>query len=104
LIDLDNTQPEIDTAVNDSDIVDSDSEKLDIDSDSEKPDVDMYCPLPMDAKYPYYRQDGTIHFCRPCDTPDEYDPQCVKSLWKDLNKEVYDKPNPFDFKIKRTKS
>ena len=72
LIDLDNTQPEIDTAVNDSDIVDSDSEKLDIDSDSEKPDVDMYCPLPMNAKYPYFREDGTIHFCRPCDTPDEY--------------------------------
>jgi len=91
LIDLDNTQPEIDTAVNDSDIVDSDSEKLDIDSDSEKPDVDMYCPLPMNAKYPYFREDGTIHFCRPCDIPDEYDPQCVKSLWKDVNKEVYDK-------------
>ncbi|HPS29459.1 MAG TPA: hypothetical protein PLZ43_04335, partial [bacterium] len=61
------------------------------DADTEVPDVDMYCPLPMDAKYPYHRRDGTIHFCRPCDTPDEYDPQCVKSLWKDLNKEVYDK-------------
>ncbi|HRZ78936.1 MAG TPA: hypothetical protein P5044_02910, partial [bacterium] len=60
------------------------------DADTEVPDVDMYCPLPMDAKYPYYRKDGTIHFCRPCDKPDEYDPQCVKSLWKDLNKEVYD--------------
>ena len=60
------------------------------DADTEVPDVDMYCPLPMDAKYPYHRRDGTIHFCRPCDTPDEYDPQCVKSLWKDLNKEVYD--------------
>ncbi|MGI6393339.1 MAG: hypothetical protein ACOX2F_01180 [bacterium] len=63
----------------------------DVDDESETPDVDMYCPLPMDAKYPYFREDGTIHFCRPCDTPDEYDPQCVKSLWKDLNKEVYDK-------------
>jgi len=60
------------------------------DADTEMPDVDMYCPLPMDAKYPYHRRDGTIHFCRPCDKPDEYDPQCVKSLWKDLNKEVYD--------------
>ena len=67
------------------------SNDTDADNDSEKPDVDMYCPLPMDAKYPYFREDGTIHFCRPCDTPDEYDPQCVKSLWKDLNKEVYDK-------------
>ncbi|MDX9806774.1 MAG: hypothetical protein RBT87_13180, partial [bacterium] len=90
LIDLDNTQSDIDNVVPDSDMIDSDSEKLDTDSDSEKPDVDMYCPLPMDANYPYFRRDGTIHFCRPCDTPDEYDPQCVKSLWKDLNKEVYD--------------
>jgi hypothetical protein len=61
-----------------------------IDNDSEKPDVDMYCPIAINAQYPYFREDGTIHFCRPCDTPDEYDPQCVKSLWKDLNKEVYD--------------
>ncbi|HPG37007.1 MAG TPA: hypothetical protein PLG63_11785, partial [bacterium] len=43
------------------------SNDTDADNDSEKPDVDMYCPLPMDAKYPYFREDGTIHFCRPCD-------------------------------------
>jgi len=68
----------------------SDRTEPDTDTDQEKPDIDMYCPYPMNAGYPYYREDGTIHFCRPCDTPDEYDPQCVKSLWKDLNKEVYD--------------
>jgi hypothetical protein len=90
LIDLDNIQPDIDTSVPDPDISDDLSDEALAESD-ETPDIDMYCPLPMDAKYPYFRQDGTIHFCRPCDTPDEYDPQCVKSLWKDLNKEVYDK-------------
>ena len=58
--------------------------------EKEQPDIDMYCPLPIDAGYPYFREDGTIHFCRPCDTPDEYDPQCVKSLWKHNNKEAYD--------------
>jgi len=48
------------------------------------------CPYPKDAGFPYFRADGTIHFCRECDTPDEYDPQCVKSLWKDLNAEIYE--------------
>ena len=67
-----------------------DSEVQDMEVDSETSDVDMYCPYAINANYPYFRKDGTIHFCRPCDTPDEYDPQCVKSLWKDLNKEVYD--------------
>jgi hypothetical protein len=90
LHDLDNIQPDIDTSVPDPDISDDLSDEALAESD-ETPDEDMYCPLPMDAKYPYFREDGTIHFCRPCDTPDEYDPQCVKSLWKDLNKEVYDK-------------
>ena len=90
LIDLDNIHPDIDTSVPDPDISDDLSDEALAESD-ETPDIDMYCPLPMDAQYPYFRQDGTIHFCRPCDTPDEYDPQCVKSLWKDLNKEVYDK-------------
>ncbi|HQI05928.1 MAG TPA: hypothetical protein PL195_11775, partial [bacterium] len=42
LIDLDNTQSDIDTSVSDYGMIDSDSEKLDIDYDSEKPDVDMY--------------------------------------------------------------
>ncbi|MGI6394465.1 MAG: hypothetical protein ACOX2F_07040 [bacterium] len=88
---------DVDTFVPDNSTDLSDGASTDVDGkpddgdESEAPDVDMYCPLPMDAKYPYFREDGTIHFCRPCDTPDEYDPQCVKSLWKDLNKEVYDK-------------
>jgi len=99
--DADNAVPDKDSAiVPDPDLFDDLSDDLSDEADEESeafaesdesPDVDMYCPLPMDAKYPYFREDGTIHFCRPCDTPDEYDPQCVKSLWKDLNKEVYDK-------------
>ncbi len=98
--DADNAVPDKDSAiVPDPDLFDDLSDDLSDEADEESeafaesdesPDVDMYCPLPMDAKYPYFREDGTIHFCRPCDTPDEYDPQCVKSLWKDLNKEVYD--------------
>ena len=85
------TEPVEESPDYDGDIFpDSDSDAVN-DGDSELPDIDMHCPLPYQANYPYYREDGSIHFCRPCDTPDEYDPQCVKSLWKDLNKEVYDK-------------
>ncbi len=91
LIDQDQIKTDLDSVTPDPDMIDGDSEKLDTDGDSETPDVDMYCPIAINAKYPYFREDGTIHFCRPCDTPDEYDPQCIKSLWKDLNKEVYDK-------------
>jgi len=61
------------------------------DEDAEAPDIDMYCPKPEVAGYPYYdKKMGGIHFCRPCDIPDEYDPQCVKSLWKDINKASYE--------------
>jgi len=81
---------------NDIDMIQLDKDSDDLSDEAlaesdETPDVDMYCPIAINAKYPYFREDGTIHFCRPCDTPDEYDPQCIKSLWKDLNKEVYDK-------------
>jgi hypothetical protein len=33
------------------------------------------------------------------DSPDEYDPQCVKSLWKDVNKEVYEMYINEEFKV-----
>ena len=90
-VDIDNyAQTEKENAEVDE-IDEADETEVDADSDFENPDVDMYCPIAINANYPYYKRDGTIHFCRPCDTPDEYDPQCVKSLWKDLNKEVYDK-------------
>ena len=91
-IDSEKNDKDMVEGLNENDTVLDDLSDEDINDivDSEKPDVDMYCPYPKDAKYPYFRQDGTIHFCRPCDTPDEYDPQCLKSIWKDLNKEVYD--------------
>jgi len=93
IVDLDNytqvdTENDFDKTV---DIDSSDETEPDADGDAETPDIDTYCPPAINANYPYFREDGTIHFCRPCDTPDEYDPQCVKSLWKDMNKEVYDK-------------
>ena len=93
-IDSVDLEHDIYTETEEDSITDKDSVFIDsdvTDSDSELPDIDMHCPLPYQARYPYHREDGTIHFCRPCDTPDEYDPQCVKSLWKELNKEVYDK-------------
>lgn len=97
VVDIDNyTQTEKENPEVDE-IDESDETEVDADSDFENPDVDMYCPLAINANYPYFREDGTIHFCRPCDTPDEYDPQCVKSLWKDLNKEVYDKYKAGEF-------
>jgi hypothetical protein len=66
LHDFDNSQSDIDTTVPDPDISDDLSDEALAESD-ETPDVDMYCPYPMDAKYPYFRRDGTIHFCCPCD-------------------------------------
>lgn len=57
------------------------------DQTDETPDIDdTYCPLLLKAPFPYYREDGTIHFCRPCDTPTEKDPQCLQNLWSEQNK------------------
>ena len=92
LHDLDKDTETIDESSDDlSDEADAESEAPDeVPDEKEQPDIDMHCPLPPDAGYPYVRGDGTIHFCRQCDTPDEYDPRCIKSVWKDLNKEAYD--------------
>jgi len=43
------------------------------------------CPPLIEAKFPYYREDGSIHFCRGCDTPTAKDPQCAQNLWKEAN-------------------
>ncbi len=58
----------------------------DADGDTYDPD----CPPLLEAQFPYYREDGTIHFCRKCDTPTEKDPQCVQNLWKETNKKLTD--------------
>ncbi len=47
--------------------------------------IDPDCPPLIEVQFPYYKEDGTIHFCRPCDTPTEKDPQCVTNLWKEAN-------------------
>ena len=57
----------------------------------EWPDIDIYdpdCPSLATAPFPYYKEDGTIHFCRGCDTPTEKDPQCVRNLWDAQNKKL----------------
>lgn len=67
---------------------------VDEDYTDETPDIDSaYCPLLTQAPFPYYREDGTIHFCRPCDIPTEKDPQCVQNLWSMQNKKyAFDYP------------
>jgi len=61
---------------NESDIVD---DMLTDDTDN------IDCPPLIEAKFPYYREDGSIHFCRGCDTPTAKDPQCAQNLWKEAN-------------------
>ena len=59
--------------------------------DDTVPDVDTYdpnCPPLIEAQFPYYKDDGAIHFCRPCDTPTEKDPQCMRNLWEEENKKL----------------
>ena len=46
------------------------------------------CPPLATAPFPYYKEDGTIHFCRECDTPTEKDPQCMRNLWEEQNKKL----------------
>ena len=53
-------------------------------SDSDAAD----CPSLATAPFPYYKEDGTIHFCRGCDTPTEKDPQCMRNLWEEQNKKL----------------
>lgn len=54
-------------------------------SDADTDDSD--CPPLSTAPFPYYKEDGTIHFCRKCDTPAKADdPQCVRNLWEEAQK------------------
>ena len=76
---------------------DSDSdgtETDDSDSDTDEPiDVDYQgaeeCPNLSEAKFPYYNDDKSIHFCRKCDTPTVKDPQCMENLWKEEAAKLY---------------
>ena len=82
----------------DSDFVDDsdadDIETDDSDSDTDEPlDVDYQgaedCPKLSEAKFPYYNDDKSIHFCRKCDTPTVKDPQCMENLWKEAAAKLY---------------
>ncbi len=70
----------VDDAIDDAILVEADELLTDADN------VD--CPPLIEAKFPYYREDDTIHFCRPCDTPTEKDPQCMRNLWEEQNKKL----------------
>ena len=69
----------------------TDDEQTDMDSDTNS---DGDCPALKDANFPYYREDGSIHFCRKCDlaAPSD-DPDCVRNIWKEKN-ELYAKDYP----------
>lgn len=65
-----------------------DGDNASSESPEEKSDADPYggaeeCPDLKDAKFPYERTDGKIHFCRRCDTIADDDPQCIRNLWKE---------------------
>jgi hypothetical protein len=78
---------------------------IDLDDEPEVPDIDdeeyidndyqgaEECPDLIDAKFPYYNDDKSIHFCRKCDKPTVKDTQCVENLWKDTAAALY-KVNP----------
>ena len=68
-------------------------EIVDSDSDSDT-NSDGDCPALKSANFPYYREDGSIHFCRKCDLPAKSDdPDCVRNIWKEKN-ELYAKDYP----------
>ncbi|HSW60783.1 MAG TPA: hypothetical protein VLJ60_08290 [bacterium] len=82
----------------DADLSDDLSDEALAESENKDDDADVYyqeaedCPALMWAKFPYYRKDGTIHFCRKCDQPAKSDdPDCVKNLWSEINKKYYNK-------------
>ena len=105
--DSDSNTQDSETTDNDSDTQDSeivydsdtvtdvdDTETDDSDNDTDEPlDVDYQgaedCPELSKAKFPYYNDDKTIHFCRKCDTPTVKDPQCMANLWKEAAAKLY---------------
>jgi hypothetical protein len=70
-----------------------DAESDETDDEVELADVDYQgaeeCPELAKAKFPYYNDDLSIHFCRKCDKPTVKDPQCVENLWKDAAAALY---------------
>ena len=106
--DADSNTQDSETTDNDSDIQDSgaiddsDRDTTDIDdTGTDDSDIDIDEPLDVEyqgaedcpelskAKFPYYNDDKTIHFCRKCDTPTVKDPQCMANLWKEAAAKLY---------------
>ena len=96
--DVDSIKPDIDS-ISDEDTSSDDlsdevlTESEEADDDVELADVDYQgaedCPDLAKAKFPYYNDDKSIHFCRKCDKPTVKDPQCVENLWKDAATALY---------------
>jgi len=86
--DVDSIKPDIDESVDADSAIDEE-----IDDEVELADVDYQgaedCPDLVKAKFPYYNNDKSIHFCRKCDKPTVKDPQCVENLWKDAAAALY---------------
>jgi len=40
------------------------------------------CPNLEDAEFPFYDNNGNMHFCRKCDIPKADDPKCVRNIWQ----------------------
>ena len=56
----------------------------------EYPDEDSpdYCPELTKIDFPLKDKDGSMTFCRPCDTRTDNDPDCISNLWKDSNERL----------------
>jgi len=93
--DIDMTRPDKDSDdLSDEALAESeDAESDETDDEVEYADVDYQgaeeCPELKVAKFPYYNDDLSIHFCRKCDKPTVKDPQCVENLWKDAAVALY---------------
>jgi len=93
--DIDIIQPDKDSDdLSDEALAESeDTESDETDDEVELADVDYQgaeeCPELAKAKFPYYNEDKSIHFCRKCDKPTVKDPQCVENLWKDAAAALY---------------
>ncbi len=78
--------------IDDSDVDGTETDDSDSYTD-EQIDVDYQgaedCPELSKAKFPYYNDDKSIHFCRKCDTPTVKDPQCMANLWKEAAAKLY---------------
>ena len=87
-----------DQDLHDYDVQDMETDVRDDDKPEEIPDIDedVFCPPLKEAGFPYTRKDGSIHFCRECDTPTDNDPDCTVNLWKEANEELCIKEPEYD--------